>query len=140
MLTEAETGTGGTPAGPDRAGSRRVPVGDATTADRPGRHRAARTAARIARRPGTHRLVALYGWATALGTVALASGLRGVALVLTGAVPPWYQPAVATLGFGGLALGLLALRGHTRPVLPWAALGLANVAVGVSTALTVNLP
>lgn len=146
MLTEAETATCAPPPTTERqpwAGRRGVPEGGVpeglvATAGRPGRHRAARR--RPARRPGPGRLVALYGWATALGAVALASGLRGAVLVLTGPVPQWYQPSTAALGFGGLALGLLALRGHARPVLPLTALGLANVAVGMSAGLTASLP
>lgn len=80
------------------------------------------------------------GWATALGAVALASGLRGLVLVLAGQTPAWYQPTVAALGLGGIALGVLAVGGYARPALPWAALGLANLAVGVSVGLTASLP
>ncbi|WBB82178.1 hypothetical protein O7606_12895 [Micromonospora sp. WMMD882] len=72
--------------------------------------------------------------------VALASGLRGLVLVLAGQAPPWYQPTVTALGLGGIALGVLALGGHRRPALSWTALGLANLAVAVSAGLTANLP
>lgn len=102
-----------------------------------GRHRAPRRRGWAA---GSGPLLVIYGWATGLGTVAIASGIRGLVLVLTGTVPQWYQPTVAALGLGGIALGGVALHAAARPGLRWAALGLANVVVGVSAGLTASLP
>ncbi|WDZ87131.1 hypothetical protein [Micromonospora cathayae] len=103
-----------------------------------GRHRTPHRAPSV----GTdgRRLLAICGWATALDAVALASGLRGLVLVLAGQTPSWYQPTVTALGLGGIVLGALAVRGHARAGLPWTALGLANLAVGVSAGLTISLP
>ncbi|SCL19678.1 hypothetical protein GA0074694_2775 [Micromonospora inyonensis] len=116
-----------------------VPAGGRTAPPRAvpgGRHRAPRRAWSA----GSVRLLVIYGWATGLGAVALASGVRGLVLVLAGTAPQWYQPTVAALGFGGIALGGVALHGPARPGLRWAALGLANLAVGVSAGLTASLP
>ncbi|WP_091646551.1 hypothetical protein [Micromonospora pallida] len=111
-----------------------------------GRHRASRRTApaggeRERRRPTDRgRLLLVCGWATGLGAVALASAVRGLVLVLAGAAPQWYQPTVAALGLGGIVLGGVALHGRARPGLRWVALGLANLAVGVSAGLTASLP
>ncbi|WP_285787812.1 hypothetical protein [Micromonospora sp. NBRC 101691] len=101
-----------------------------------GRHRVPRRALPA----GSSRLLVIYGWATGLGAVALASGIRGLVLVLAGTAPQWYQPTVAALGLGGIALGGVALHAPARPGLRWVALGLANLAVGVSAGLTASLP
>lgn len=106
-----------------------------------GRHRRRPSSGgtRDRRRTDRGRLLAICGWATGLGVVALASGARGLALVLSGTAPQWYQPTVAILGLGGIALGGVALYDAARPAVRWTALALANLAVGVSTALTVSL-
>ncbi|MFE0590500.1 hypothetical protein [Micromonospora echinospora] len=101
-----------------------------------GRHRVPRRALSA----GSSRLLVIYGWATGLGAVALASGIRGLMLVLAGTAPQWYQPTVTALGLGGIALGGVALHAPARPGLRWVALGLANLAVGVSAGLTASLP
>lgn len=88
--------------------------------------------------PGGRRIVGICAWNTALGLAGLAIALRGVAAILGGDAPDWYQPATAAVGLTGIALTLGALMLEKRPRLPWMLLGAATVPLAVNLGLTIS--
>ena len=58
---------------------------------------------------GTSRqILGVCGWATALGLVGLAAGVRGLVAIVAGMAPDWYEPTLAGVGLGGIALTMVA--------------------------------
>jgi hypothetical protein len=87
---------------------------------------------------GTSRqMLGVCGWATALSLVGLAAGLRGLVAVVAGVAPNWYEPTVATIGLGGMALTMVAFLSIRRRRLPWIMLGLATLPLAVNLTLTI---
>lgn len=115
---------GATPASPPR-----VPWA-APTADHP-------ICSRRAGPRGTSRqILGVCGWATVLGLVGLAAGLRGLVAIVAGLAPTWYEPTMASVGLGGIALTMVAFLFVRHPRLPWIMLSLATVPLAVNLTLT----
>lgn len=86
---------------------------------------------------GTSRqILGVCGWATALGLVGLAAGLRGLVAIVTGLAPNWYEPTVASIGMGGIALTVVAFLSIRHRRLPWIMLSLATLPLAANLALT----
>lgn len=86
---------------------------------------------------GTSRqILGVCGWATALGLIGLATGLRGLVAIVAGAAPDWYEPTMAAVGLGGVALTMVAFLSVRHPRLPWIMLSLATLPLAVNLALT----
>ncbi|MFI6758895.1 hypothetical protein ACIBF5_07095 [Micromonospora sp. NPDC050417] len=86
---------------------------------------------------GTSRqILGVCGWATVLGLVGLAAGLRGLVAVVAGLAPNWYEPTIAAMGLGGIALTMVAFLFVRHPRLPWIMLSLATLPLAANLALT----
>lgn len=88
--------------------------------------------------PPDDRLLGVWAWATGLGVIGLAVALRGLAAITAGTGPSWYEPALASLGLGGVGLTVAALLSARRARLPWIMLGLATVPFVANLALTIG--
>ncbi|WP_329107899.1 hypothetical protein OG792_05370 [Micromonospora sp. NBC_01699] len=86
---------------------------------------------------GTSRqFLGVCGWATALGLIGLATGLRGLVAIVAGVAPDWYEPMIAGVGLGGVALTMVAFLSIRHPRLPWIMLSLATLPLAVNLAVT----
>jgi hypothetical protein len=86
---------------------------------------------------GTSRqILGVCGWATALGLVGLATGLRGLVAIVAGVAPDWYEPMMAGVGLGGVALTMVAFLSVRHPRLPWIMLSLATLPLAVNLVVT----
>jgi hypothetical protein len=74
-----------------------------------------------------------------VGFVGLGSALRGVASVLAGNAPAWYEPTLAGSGVATIALTAAALLAIHRPRLPWVMLGLATVPLAMNLGVTMAM-
>ncbi|GAB3138795.1 hypothetical protein GCM10027290_06800 [Micromonospora sonneratiae] len=88
-------------------------------------------------RSANKRGLSICGWAAGLGIVGLGPAARGLSSVLSGTAPGWYEPTLAGLGLASIGLTVVAFGVSRHGRLPWIALALATVPVGVSLALTV---
>lgn len=88
--------------------------------------------------PRGSRMLGICAWSTALGLAGLAIALRGVAAILGGDAPDWYEPATAAVGLTAIALTLGAFMSNKRPRLPWVLLGAATVPLAVDLGLTIS--
>jgi len=101
--------------------------------------------ARIFRLPGWDdpappptRLVAMCGWATALGVAGLAVATRGLMAIMGGTAPGWYEPAIVGIGLAGIGLTVGAFMSIQRRRLPWLMLAAATIPLIAAGFLTVR--
>jgi hypothetical protein len=90
--------------------------------------------------PAARRLLGMSLYASLLGLVGLAVGVRGIVAIMGGDAPGWYEPTLAAAGLACLGLVVAAFLSIHRRVLPWllllgAAATLAANIVGTTRAL-----
>jgi len=81
--------------------------------------------------PPAGRIVAMCGWAAALGLVGVFLAIRAL-VALVGSVPGWYEPVVTADGVVGIALTVAAFLAVHREKLPWYLLSAATATLGVN--------
>jgi hypothetical protein len=69
--------------------------------------------------PATRRLLGMSLYATLLGLVGLAVGVRGVVAIIAERTPGWYEPTLAVTGLACVALVVAAFLSIHRRILPW---------------------
>jgi hypothetical protein len=77
--------------------------------------------------PATRRLLGMSLYATLLGLVGIAVGVRGGIAILTERTPGWYEPTLAVAGLVCVALVVAAFLSIHRRILPWLLLVTAAV-------------
>jgi hypothetical protein len=69
--------------------------------------------------PAARRLLGMSLYASLLGLVGLAVGVRGIVAIMGGNTPGWYEPTLAAAGLACVALVVAAFLSIHRRVLPW---------------------
>jgi hypothetical protein len=69
--------------------------------------------------PATRRLLGMSLYASMLGLLGLAVAIRGVAGIVGGHTPAWYEPTLVAAGLIGVALVVAAFLSIHRRLLPW---------------------
>jgi hypothetical protein len=83
--------------------------------------------------PPTRRLLGMSLYASVLGLLGLAVAIRGIAAIVGGRTPGWYEPVLAVAGLAGVALVVAAFLSIHRRLLPWLLL------LAAAVPLTANL-
>jgi hypothetical protein len=89
-------------------------------------------------RNANDRMLGLCGWAAGLGVAGSATALRGLLAIVDGRAPDWYEPALATAGFGVIGLVTAAFFSVRHPRLPWVMLAMATAPLLLSLGLTLG--
>ncbi|GIF45577.1 hypothetical protein DFJ67_0789 [Asanoa ferruginea] len=85
---------------------------------------------------GSHML-GIVAWGTALALAGVGVGIRGLAAIIGGLAPAWYQPALIGAGLLGVLLTVAAFVTIQRRYAPWLMLAFATIPLAVSIALTI---
>lgn len=85
---------------------------------------------------GSHML-GIVAWGTALALAGVGVGIRGLAAIIGGLAPGWYQPALIGTGLLGVLLTVAAFVTIQRRYAPWLMLALATIPLAVTIALTI---
>ncbi len=87
--------------------------------------------------PESAHMLGVCAWGTALALAGVGVGIRGLAAIIGGIAPGWYQPALIVVGLIGVLLTVGAFVTIQRRYTPWLMLAFATVPLAVSIALTI---
>ncbi|MEV4535816.1 hypothetical protein AB0J82_18510 [Asanoa sp. NPDC049518] len=87
--------------------------------------------------PESAHMLGVCAWGTALALAGVGVGIRGLAAIVGGIAPGWYQPALIVVGLIGVFLTVGAFVTIQRRYTPWLMLAFATIPLAVSIALTI---
>ncbi|SDY78275.1 hypothetical protein SAMN05421684_1526 [Asanoa ishikariensis] len=87
--------------------------------------------------PESAHMLGVCAWGTALALAGVGVGIRGLAAIIGGIAPGWYQPALIAVGLIGVLLTVGAFVTIQRRYTPWLMLAFATIPLAVSIALTI---
>ncbi|SNS96713.1 hypothetical protein SAMN05421812_102549 [Asanoa hainanensis] len=87
--------------------------------------------------PESAHMLGVCAWGTALALAGVGVGIRGLAAIIGGIAPGWYQPALIVVGLIGVFLTVGAFVTIQRRYTPWLMLAFATIPLAVSIALTI---
>ncbi|HTF10544.1 MAG TPA: hypothetical protein VK659_20465, partial [Asanoa sp.] len=85
---------------------------------------------------GSH-VLGIVAWGTALALAGVGVGIRGLAAIIGGLAPAWYQPALIGTGLLGVLLTVAAFVTIQRRYAPWLMLAFATIPLAVTIALNI---